>query len=572
MPSEEFTEDADWEVPQGVDEIDVVLEGEAGESSNGSGGRVEGVLPVTPQETLRIRVGYGGGSGRAGDGGGAADIRQDGDTLDDRVVVAGGGGGESARGDGGSGGGSTGGSGGSTYGGGGGSQSSGGSGGGDNGQNGGFGFGGSTPRFLGDRFQGGGGGSGWYGGGGGGSGSLNQAGGGGGGSNYVGGLDTVIANERGTSTASYGNATVQIEYEILPTEPQSLTASDGFGAVDLEWDLPENDDAAETEGYRVYRSTTSEVDTSDTQIADLSATSYTDTDVDDGQTYYYVVTAYNTSGESGVSTEVSISTAFIDIPTNLTAITENKSTIELSWDEPDADPSVNEYTLQRSSEGEFNTIATVSTTSYTDTDLTNGQTYEYRVSATNDYKTSDYSDNDSATTDLPEPSITNIAPSDHRELEIEYEIQDNSPHGELLIYRSDDESIGSLIHTESDFSTESYTDTDLLDGFRYYYTIERDTGDASAQTDLKDSVTTLPAPTNLSVSSVTATTVVFTWTDNHNNGDVRIEYRRSDSSDWDVWSTIDREVESEELTELLNGQQYEVRVFAVTDNVEEVDI
>jgi hypothetical protein len=225
-----------FKVPAGVTVIAVDALGaaggiQAGGSEQGAlAGRVSAELPVTPGESLAVFVGgtsssvdggYNGGGGGQGSGsyvsgagGGASDIRENGDTLADRILVAGGGGGQgdASPDSGGLGGGKTAGTGengrnlgGTTkckepqgHGGGGGTQHSGGSGGragkgacrglpGTAGTLGNGGAGGDS------NLGGGGGGGGYYGGGGGGGGFIifsygyatGTAGGGGGGSSYA---------------------------------------------------------------------------------------------------------------------------------------------------------------------------------------------------------------------------------------------------------------------------------------------------------------------------------------------------------------------------------------------------
>jgi hypothetical protein len=230
-----------FKVPAGVTHITVVAlgaHGAVGSSDSGSvalGGRVYAVIPVTPEERLVVFVG-GNASGQNGGfnggangglnrhglydgfgGGGASDVRENGDRRDDRIVVAGGAGGqggEDSYGIGGKGGGSIGGAGASGWrygsegggGGAGGTQDGGGSGGsgeggghpggdGTLGRGGGGGPGCQGIRhlcFSGVGGAGGGGGGGYYGGGGGGGGAGSAGGsngygggGGGGGSSYA---------------------------------------------------------------------------------------------------------------------------------------------------------------------------------------------------------------------------------------------------------------------------------------------------------------------------------------------------------------------------------------------------
>jgi hypothetical protein len=226
-----------WVVPQGVTSVDITAVGERGGTyfSSPPGGRgavAFGTLTVTAGETLRAHVDVGGGSGglwssfpAGGQGGGAADLRQGGDTLGHRRIVAGGGGGAgdgwfntcvSAGGDAGVSGG-----GGDAGGGGPGTPSAGGAGGTGHGSGGAgypgtFGQGGRGGDRAGLTYQGGGGGGGgYYGGGGGGStgSNINCAGGGGGGSSYVGG---VAGGGVGLSAATAASVSLTYTESVAP--------------------------------------------------------------------------------------------------------------------------------------------------------------------------------------------------------------------------------------------------------------------------------------------------------------------------------------------------------------------
>ena len=84
----------------------------------------------------------------------------------------------------------------------------------------------------------------------------------------------------------------------IPAAPTALTASAGSAQVSLAWSA-----SANATGYNVKRGLASGGPY--TLLAPTSALSYTDSSVSNGTTYYYVVTAYNTAGESGNSNEAS---------------------------------------------------------------------------------------------------------------------------------------------------------------------------------------------------------------------------------------------------------------------------
>jgi len=84
-----------------------------------------------------------------------------------------------------------------------------------------------------------------------------------------------------------------------PAAPTGLTAAAANAKVNLTWTA-----SSSATGYYVKRSTTSGAEA---QIATLSKTTYTDTAVTNGTTYYYVVSAYNSYGQSANSAEVNAS-------------------------------------------------------------------------------------------------------------------------------------------------------------------------------------------------------------------------------------------------------------------------
>ena len=91
-----------------------------------------------------------------------------------------------------------------------------------------------------------------------------------------------------------------------PSAP-TLAASAADGVVHLSWTAP-SDGGSPLTGYRVYRSTSAGKETALVDVGP-SATSYDDTTVSNGTTYFYELTALNAIGESARSGEVSASPA-----------------------------------------------------------------------------------------------------------------------------------------------------------------------------------------------------------------------------------------------------------------------
>lgn len=86
---------------------------------------------------------------------------------------------------------------------------------------------------------------------------------------------------------------------VLPSVPGSVAASAGNAQVSLTWSASSN-----ATGYLVKRSTTSGSGYA-TVASDVTATSYVDTGLTNGTTYYYLIEAANALGTSGNSAEVS---------------------------------------------------------------------------------------------------------------------------------------------------------------------------------------------------------------------------------------------------------------------------
>lgn len=167
-----------------------------------------------------------------------------------------------------------------------------------------------------------------------------------------------------------------------PAAPTGLAAEAGDGEVVLSWDAVSGADT-----YNVYRSTSSGIDVPGSPLeSGIAETSFTDTDAENGTTFFYVVTSVASSGgqeaESGASGE-SEATPFAP-PTNL-AGTSGDSQIELTWSTAEGASAYNVYRDTTSMEGaEDDPLETdVSPAAFSDTTAENGTTYFYRVTSIN---------------------------------------------------------------------------------------------------------------------------------------------------------------------------------------------
>lgn len=163
---------------------------------------------------------------------------------------------------------------------------------------------------------------------------------------------------------------------VVPAAPTGLEATPTDGEVSLSWDAP--DDA---ESYNVYRATESGVEPTDPVAEGRTGTSYADTDVENGTTYFYVVTAV--ADEEGDPSSETEGTPFA-APSALAGTSED-SQIQLDWSGGAGADAYNVYRSERSTDGASGDplASGVSSASYTDESAENGTTYYYRVTSVN---------------------------------------------------------------------------------------------------------------------------------------------------------------------------------------------
>jgi hypothetical protein len=116
---------------------------------------------------------------------------------------------------------------------------------------------------------------------------------------------------------------------MVPGAP-ALTATSGNAVVHLTWTAPSNGGATIT-NYKIYRGTSSGAETLLTPLGS-SPTSFDDTTVTNGTTYYYKVSAVNSVGEGALSTEASAKpVAPASVVTHIVSLNGHGQTGFFSW-------------------------------------------------------------------------------------------------------------------------------------------------------------------------------------------------------------------------------------------------
>lgn len=290
-----------------------------------------------------------------------------------------------------------------------------------------------------------------------------------------------------------------------PATPTGLNATAGNTQVGLSWNPVPG-----ATSYNIYRATTPGGEGT-TVYKNVTATTYTDTGLTNGVTYYYQVSALNGAGQSAKSGEVSATPQSVPAtPTGVTA-TAGNAQVTLSWSASTGATSYNIYRATTSG-GEGNTVyKNVTANSYTDIGLTNGITYYYQISAANGVGQSGKSGEVSATPQSAPATPTGVtATAGNAQVTLSWSA--STAATSYNIFRATTPG-GEGITVYQNVTTLSFTDTGLTNGITYYYQVSALNGAGPSAKSSEVSATPQPVPAT--PTGVTATAgnaqVTLSW-------------------------------------------------------------
>ncbi len=253
-----------------------------------------------------------------------------------------------------------------------------------------------------------------------------------------------------------------------PAAPSGLETAVGGGSVQLSWD---GADGADT--YRVYRGTSSGVDTSSSALeAGVGQTSYTDESAESGTEYVYAVSAVASGGgenaESGASGEVSV--VPVASLNGLEAIPQDEAA-ELTWD---AVGGADTYRIYRSRSSGVDPSGSpletgVEQNGYTDEGVGNGTEYYYRVTPVNSNGTEGDPSGEASVVPFSSPGGLEGTSGDSQ-VELSWEAAAGAET--YNVYRSTSSTGGAEGNPlATGVSGPSYTDESAENGTKYYYRV-----------------------------------------------------------------------------------------------------
>jgi subtilisin family serine protease len=250
-----------------------------------------------------------------------------------------------------------------------------------------------------------------------------------------------------------------------PGAPTGLLAAAGNARVTLTWNA-----AAGAVSYSVLRSTTP--GSGYVPVSTPSTPGYVDNSVSNGTTYYYVVTATNSAGTSGNSNEASATPVAPPPPPapGGLAATPGNAQVKLTWGGVTGAASYKVY--RRLSGGSYGSpLTTVTTTTYTNTSLTNGTTYFYVVSAVKDGVEGPRSSEAQATPFGPPPAPTGLTATTGTSTGQIFLTWNGSATATSYTVKRKTSSFGTFSTVASGVTGTTFTNGGLVSGHRYYYVV-----------------------------------------------------------------------------------------------------
>ena len=227
-----------------------------------------------------------------------------------------------------------------------------------------------------------------------------------------------VAAKNAVGIGAYCVNSASVTPSNIPATPAAPACVSGNGQVTISWTAPANNGASITD-YGIQRRTAGQT-TYVSLVDGVSATtSYTNTGLTNGVSYFYRVVAINSKGASVWSVESPsvIPSAVPAAPTGLVASTPYNATtntgglVNLAWTAPTNNGAlISDYTIQRRLDGQADAsfvqiIDLVSPLTTASIASINGTSYVFRVAAKNIKGTGGYSANSSVATPSIKPSV-----------------------------------------------------------------------------------------------------------------------------------------------------------------------
>lgn len=363
-------------------------------------------------------------------------------------------------------------------------------------------------------------------------------------------------------TNVYGQFSDPVSATTALAKPIVTVAPRDFYTVDVSWQ-----EVKDANGYDIYRSES--VDgTYDLVGTKQSPTkSLTDAGREAGKTYYYKVKAFVTVDGNKIYSEFSqpVSATTLKNKTTATVKTVGPTSVGLSWLEI---PGVSGYEVHSATtpEGEYTRITTTGNNTFTNSQLTTGKTYYYKVRP---YKRTDgfsvfgnFSEPVSATPNLAK-IIAAAKAIGGTSVEVSWEKVDGAISYEIQRGTSLDGQYETLEFTDG----TTFTDIDLDTGKTYFYKVRAcgSSGSITVFGEFSEPVSATPFLEKVSATAtvIDSSRIKLSWEKITGATGYEIQRGTSVDGEYTTVKTIAEEVFTDEA--LTTGQNYYYKVRAYRD-------
>lgn len=311
----------------------------------------------------------------------------------------------------------------------------------------------------------------------------------------------------------------------VPSAPVLKNVSASTSALTVTWDKVDGADS-----YIVYRKTS---DSSWKNIANVTGTSYKDTDVSLKVTYTYTVKAVCNKTESSYDKNGVSGTLTLTAPAQpelKSAASSSYNSVTIKWN---AVKNAEGYCVYRKqSDGKWKKLKDVTSTSYTDTGLTCGTKYTYTIRAFikdgSKYLLSDYNSNGISAT--PVPSAPALKSTQSASSSVTVNWGSVSGATTYYVYRKKP---GESWKKIASVTGTSYKDTSAAKGTKYIYTVKSIRNKIAGKYNSSgiEGALLIPAVSMKSVSVSSGGTASLKWS-SQSGADGYYIYRKENNGSW----------------------------------------
>ena len=338
------------------------------------------------------------------------------------------------------------------------------------------------------------------------------------------------ANTGGTS--GFAGPAFATTLPIAPSTPSFTSISGTTNSITVNW----NNVANET-GYNLYRSTTLEGTYTGLTTLGANVTTFVNTGLSSGTTFFYKIDAFNSGGTSALSGATSFTTTSATpiptAPSNLRFTGRGSSRLIFAWDDNSADETG--FVIQSSANGvSYTTLDTVGAgiTDYDASGLSSGTTYFFQVASFNSGGTSSFA-GPTAWKTLP-AAPTNLNATTGSTSTIELDWSDVVGEDGYVLNRGLTNSFTTFVGITLAANTNGYIDSGLCAGTIYWYRLYAflndggTSGFAGPTFALTQEIAggTPSSPTGFTSIDATTNSVTLQWTDTATNEDGFLIYYR----------------------------------------------